>query len=91
MNEEPGKPDDSTQLVIGVGPGAWDDVPQIHLAGRIVRAAFLPGGTVKGAPTVEILVELPDGRLIHANTTWKLWEAATDVFRRFDADGGLMS
>lgn len=73
--------DDGTQIIVGIGDGAWSDIGQrIEMRGRIVRAVLLPEGTAAGRPTVEILVELPDGRLVHANTTWRLWKGTTDLF-----------
>lgn len=80
---------DGLTLRVDVGPGSWSDLAEIHMAGRVVRAAFLPGGTVGGRPSIELLIELADGRLVHANTTWRLWSDATELFRRWDvANGG---
>lgn len=73
--------DDQTEVVVGIGAGAWDDLTEsIDEGGRVVRAALLPVGTRDGNPTVELLIRCTDGRLIHANTTWRLWQAMTNVF-----------
>ena len=72
---------DGSVLVVGIGDGVWADITRpFTFTGRIIRAALLPGGTRDGNPTVEILVELADGRLVHANTTWRLWQGMTNVF-----------
>lgn len=75
-------PNEWSRLIIGIGPGVWDDVdPQTPMmTARIIRAALLPGGTEAGLPTVEILCQTADGVLIHANTTWRLWQGATNAF-----------
>lgn len=81
--------ENSTRLIVGVGPGSWDDIPHIDFTGRIIRITMLPGGTRGGNPTVEVLVELADGRLVHANTTWRLWQETTGLFANVEHRSGM--
>lgn len=70
-----------TQIIIGVGAGVWADLSDdVAFGGRIERAALLPNGTRDGKPTVELLIRISDGSLVHANTTWRLWQAMTNAF-----------
>lgn len=86
MSQEASRPADGTSIVIGIGPGVWEDMDEdIPLVGQVERLALLPEGTIGGNPTVEILIRLSDGRLVHANTTWRLWEAATNAFAADDS------
>lgn len=57
----------------------WDDVPDEEFAGdgTLGRIGLLPNGTTGGRPTIGMLVRLPDGRAVIAQTTWALMEAAT--------------
>lgn len=72
---------DGTQLIVGIGPGTWNDIEKdIDVAGRLIRVTLLPEGTALGHPSVELLIETADGGLVHANTTWALWQGATNVF-----------
>jgi hypothetical protein len=68
-------------LAVGYGDLAWADLEgqTIDGNGRIERAVLLPMGTRAGNASVEILVRMPDGSLIHANTTWLLWSNATEL------------
>jgi hypothetical protein len=83
-------------MAVAIGDGAWTDLDSadktaMYEAGRgiIERVVLLPHGTMHGNPSIEILVRMPDGRPIHAVTTWRLWERATRVFGRSPDSGGL--
>lgn len=56
------------------GDGAFDDVDPRKLAGRgdIVRAAILRNGTAGGRASIALLIRLDDGRLVVAETTYRL-------------------
>lgn len=72
---------DLTALGVTLGPGTWDDIEGvIELRATLRRVTFLRAGTRKGNPSVELLFQLPDGRYVHASTTWALWQGATMVF-----------
>lgn len=81
MATEIGDPKDSgTRIIVGRGDGAWADVENIHMTGRIERVVMLPFGTTKGNPSVEMLIRTDDDTLIHANTTLALFEAMAKLF-----------
>jgi hypothetical protein len=82
--------DEGTTILIGIGDGVWEDLSQpVDNMGSIERIALLPFGTRDGNPTVEVLIRLFDGRLVHANTTWRLWQETTRAFAESDESGGL--
>jgi hypothetical protein len=68
------------------GDGAWPD-----LAGRDViylgndappiQVTGLKGGTRRGAPSVALRLDLPDGRVVIAETSLKLFGVAADALR----------
>jgi hypothetical protein len=59
------------------GTGAWDDLASRDVVpGTWTRLAALPGGMTSGALSIAILVELPDGRAVLAETSWRLLHAA---------------
>lgn len=58
------------------------------LAGKITRAGLLPRGTVSGAPTVGLVIELEDGRKVVAETTWLLFHDAARALAASPAHGG---
>lgn len=55
----------------------WDlqGVPLVG-HGTVERIGLLPHGTQGGRPTIALVVRLPDGRPVIAETTWALMEAA---------------
>jgi len=61
----------------------WQDREIIHLANGApaLRVACLEGGTASGAPSVALGFELPDGKVVIAETTLKLFLTAADVLR----------
>jgi len=56
------------------GDGAWPDLlgRSDLLTGAWTRLTALPAGMVSGRLSIGILVELPDGRLCFAETSWRL-------------------
>lgn len=44
--------------------------------GRVTRIGLLPDGTDQHRACVELLIETEDGRLIVAETTWRLFATA---------------
>ncbi|WP_157251097.1 hypothetical protein [Nonomuraea typhae] len=56
----------------------WDDITDDNLAdgGTIERVGLLPNATRRGRPAFVLVVRLPDGRAVLAQTTWALMEGA---------------
>jgi hypothetical protein len=62
-------PIDRTQLDVSYGDGVWTDLPTIDFTGSIIRTVFLPFGTSRGNPSIEILIQLGDGHIRHERHT----------------------
>ncbi len=64
------------------GDGAWPDLDSrqedvIHLANdAVIEVAMLEGGMSSGLPSVAFRFDLPDGRVVVAETSWRLFAAA---------------
>jgi hypothetical protein len=72
------------------GDGCWPDLGQIHQAGKLLNAmgndtvvglALLPGGMASGEASVTIRLDLPDGRVVIAETSFALLENAVNCMR----------
>lgn len=64
------------------GDGAFSDIPLDQvITGEIQRVTCLEDGTKSGKPSVALLIALPDGRYVFAETTWALWETVTGALR----------
>lgn len=59
-----------------VARAPWTDIPQTAPQGRLERIGLLRNGTVEGRATVGLVVRLPDGTAVVAETTWRLFNAA---------------
>ncbi|MDP9266373.1 MAG: hypothetical protein M3O91_09700 [Chloroflexota bacterium] len=77
------------------GAGAWPDLiakrergEVIHLTeGARLEVAALAGGMTSGKPSVAIRVDLPDGRVVVAETSMRLFLAAAVAFHaRYGSD-----
>jgi hypothetical protein len=72
------------------GDGCWPDLKEhpdrvIHLAdGTLIAMAALPGGMTSGQTSVSIRIDLPDGRVVVAETSLALLGTAVDMFRAQD-------
>jgi hypothetical protein len=44
--------------------------------GRIIKIGRLPKGTTEGRSTVSVLIQMPDGKILAAETTLRLMESA---------------
>lgn len=68
------------------GDGAWPDLALrrddiIHLANDAnFEMTGLANGTSGGLPSVAFRLDLPDGRVVIAETTWRLFEMAYKAF-----------
>jgi hypothetical protein len=55
------------------GTGAWPDLIQRNVVpGTWTRLSALPHGMASGGLSIGIVVELPDGRVVFAETSWAL-------------------
>ncbi len=77
------------------GDECWPDVAAlaadgrvIHLAGAGLSVARLPGGLTSGKSSVTIRVDLPDGRVVLAETSLALLRTAVQAFDAADAREG---
>jgi hypothetical protein len=76
------------------GDGAWPDLLDkkkediIHLGnGTSMSVAALSNGMVSGRPSIMLRLDLPDGKVVLAETTMRLFLSAADVFRtRYGAE-----
>jgi hypothetical protein len=71
--------------IIVDGEGALPELAPAVAAGRLVRAplatlAALPGGMQSGEPSVAAVIDLPDGRVVFAETSLRMLLAACDAF-----------
>jgi hypothetical protein len=53
----------------------WTDVEPAS-TGELARIGLLRNGTTEGRASVGLLVQLPDGQQVVAQTTWRLFNAA---------------
>jgi hypothetical protein len=84
--------------VIMEGDGIWPDLPELAEAGMLINGmasgqppditfAALPEGTVEGRPSITIRLDFPDGRVVLAETTMRLFLAVARSFgARFPAE-----
>lgn len=78
------------------GDGAWPELAEkdargllIHLAeGSTLGVAALAGGMSSGRPSVAFKFDLPDGRVVLAETSLRLFLAAADALRARYGSGG---
>lgn len=57
----------------------WDDLPPSIAEATLERVGGLPGGTMEGRATVSLLLRLPDGTPIFAQTTLRLFYGAAQA------------
>lgn len=75
-----------TLRIILDGDGCWPDAdpaqPHVHFDQQTALAvARLPGGMSSGNGSVSIRLDMPDGSIIIAQTSERLFLAAADAFR----------
>ncbi len=64
------------------GDNAWPDLQEKGFtAGEITSVAALEKGTALGLPAVMFRIELPDGKVVLAQTTLRLFLAAASSMR----------
>lgn len=68
------------------GDASWPDLEQKIAADQIIEidhieVALLPGGMASGKASVAIRLNLPDGRVVIAQTSQELFDAAARAFR----------
>jgi len=72
------------------GDGCWPDLQAKRwIPGKITGGAVLANGTTEGRPTVTLRIETADGKIVLAETTLRLLDAAVRAMRaRYPDDGG---
>lgn len=56
----------------------WTDLQSDNPGvGTVTRVGLLRHGTIQGRATVGVVVTMPDGSRVLAQTTWRLWQTAT--------------
>lgn len=71
-------------VFVGDGDGCWPDLAGKELiepAQGIINLAGLAGGMVSGKPSVGIRVNLPDGRVVIAQTSLRLFLTCADALK----------
>lgn len=74
--------------IITDGEECWPDIAEkivngdlIHLSnGNVIEIAMLRGGTKSGKPSLSIRIDLPDGKVVIAETTLDLFVTAARAF-----------
>lgn len=67
--------------------GLWPDLAKLEEAGKLIQptseieVAYLEAGMASGAPSVAIRIALPDGSVVFAQTSVKLWCGAAAAFQ----------
>ena len=56
------------------------DPSQIIIAEKDLKIGVLPGGMVSGAPSVSLVFPLDDGKVVFAETSYRLFMAAAKAF-----------
>jgi hypothetical protein len=70
------------ELPIAFGDGAAEEFQDREIVqGRIAKVVGLDDGMVSGKPSVGFFIEMPDGRLVFAETSYALFEAAAAAMR----------
>ncbi|HEY9413156.1 MAG TPA: hypothetical protein VIQ30_00220 [Pseudonocardia sp.] len=54
----------------------WTDIPATTPQGRLERIGLLRNGTSEGRATVGLVIRLPDGTAVVAETTWRLFNTS---------------
>lgn len=70
------------QITLNIDQTPWTDLPHMNIINprggiqEVTRMGILPNSTSAGRATVQFLVQLDDGRVVLAQTTWRFFEAA---------------
>lgn len=63
-------------------PPPWTDISEaIHLPDDTWKVAILEGGMTSGKPSLALRFELPDGKIVIAETSVAAWSAVTVAAR----------
>ena len=84
------------KVVFGTEP-VWPELAAKYDAGKVywlgedapmIQISGLDGGMVSGKPSIVIRLDLPDGKVVVAETSWAIFDAAHSALRgRFGAPG----
>lgn len=74
------------------GDGVWPDLHEKEVINTLVVAvAALGGGMTSGRPSVSFRIDLPDGRVVIAETSMRIFVNAANAFRiRYEKELGDM-
>ncbi|HEY9416772.1 MAG TPA: hypothetical protein VIQ30_18610 [Pseudonocardia sp.] len=65
---------------LGVTPdielAPWTDIPETSPQGKLERIGLLRNGTSEGRAMVGLIVRMPDGTAVVAETTWRLFNVS---------------
>jgi len=67
--------------IILEGDGALGDVRERVVEGDFTKIMALDSGMASGKPSVGVVIELPDGRVVLGQTSMSLLLGAADAFR----------
>lgn len=88
LSETSPKVETNSLPIILEGDGCWPDLAPlilenkvIHLQGHSMQVARMPGGMSGGRSSVSVRIDLPDGRVVIAETSMRLFLSAADAFR----------
>jgi hypothetical protein len=71
--------------IVMEGDGAWKDLQGKEIIeGNLTSVSRMPAGTASGKSTVGFRIELPDGKVVFAQTTMMLFQAAARAFAARD-------
>jgi hypothetical protein len=62
-------------------PAGRERIYVVHLPDAVWQLAALPGGMESGAPSLALRLDLPDGRVVLAETSLAAWITATAALR----------
>lgn len=75
-----------------MGDGAWPDLAEKHAKGLLIETEHLsvsglPGGMASGKASIAFRFDLPDGRVVFAQSSLRAFLAVADALRARLGDG----
>ena len=72
-------------VTTNLGRTPWTDLRGVQAMGQVARVGRLPGGTQGGKSTVTLLITMPDGQQVLAETTLALFTSAARALQAADS------
>lgn len=69
-----------------IGPGGMEQIIELGEDAPPIQISGIRNGLASGAPAVSIRFDLPDGRIVVANTSLKLLLTAADALKAYYGD-----